>query len=575
MITRSLLALLWLLLAAPLLADTVRVNVDGLDNELRDNVRANLSLVALGDRDDLTEAAIRMLHRRAAGQIRRGLQPFGYYEPEITRRLERLEDGTWQASYSVSAGPRVHLDNVDVRVIGPGSHNKDVQAALSQYRLKSGSPLLHTRYQLLKSAVRRAALDNGYLDAVYSSHELLVDPAAGSADITLVMDTGEQFRFGEIVIEQDAVTDELAARYIEFATGEPFNQGLLLDAQYALQDSGYYSAVNVSAERERASDRQVPVRIVATAQQRQRYSTGIGFATDVGARVSFGWENRRINNRGHRASANFRISEPETEFATRYIVPFDDPRTDRYIYSISHLDEDLGDDIRSRRDELSATQARVLGDWQRSVYLQLTHELSEIAQDKSVDTLLLPGISFSRTLSDAPIQPRKASRITADLRGSFTGLGADTSFVRLTLETRLIRPVGKGRLLLRGDIGVSDVDDFGDLPVSQRFFTGGDRSVRGFGRDQLGPLDSEGRSIGGRHFLAGSVELEWPIAGRWSAAVFVDGGNAFNSFGSELEYSVGLGGRVRTPVGVVRFDIAKPVTVSKSPRLHIGLGSDL
>ena len=113
------------------------------------------------------------------------------------------------------------------------------------------------------------------------------------------------------------------------------------------------------------------------------------------------------------------------------------------------------------------------------------------------------------------------------------------------------------------------------MPASLRFFAGGDRSVRGFGFNDLGPRDADGRNIGGKHLLTGSVELEWPIAGRWSMAVFVDGGNAFDSFGDELEYSAGLGGRLRTPVGVVRLDFAKPVTSGRGWRLHFGLGSDL
>lgn len=571
----ALVAIALQILCGPLRADAVRVEVKGVQGELRDNVLAHLGVAAQADRQDLTEAAIRLLHRRARDQIERALQPFGYYEPDVERRLQRDEDGTWLATYSINPGLPVILEEVSVTISGPGADNAAIRTAETEYRLERGGALRHMPYELLKAALRRAALDHGYLDAEFSTHQLLVDPVRRSARIRLELQTGEQYSFGDITIEQDAVTDELALRYVEFSSGEPYSQSRLLQAQYALQDSGYYAAVNVSAERERAQNRRVPIVIRATARKRQRYSAGVGYATDVGARVSLGWENRRINDRGHRGTADLRVSQQRLEFATRYIVPFRDPRTDRYIYSVAHLDEHLGDDIRSKREELGVTQARVLGEWQRSIYLQLTREISEINQQKSSDTLLVPGLSFSRTRSDAAVQPRRASRVTADLRGSITGLGADTSFVRLRLETRLIRPLGRGRLLLRGDLGTSDVDDFGELPVSQRFFAGGDRSVRGFGFDELGPRNANGLVIGGRHMFAGSVELEWPLAGRWGIAAFVDAGNAFNRFGDELEFSAGLGGRFRTPIGVVRLDIAKPISVSKSPRLHLGIGSDL
>ena len=60
--------------------------------------------------------------------------------------------------------------------------------------------------------------------------------------------------------------------------------------------------------------------------------------------------------------------------------------------------------------------------------------------------------------------------------------------------------------------------------------------------DVLIDLDQEGRVLmGGKHLLTGSVELEWPIRGKWFASVFVDGGNALDSLSDELEFSAGAG----------------------------------
>ncbi len=567
------LAVAWL--TAPVCADSVDVTTTGVSGELRDNVRANLGLVSLADRDDLSEAAIRRLHQRATQQIQRALQPFGYYEARVQGRLRRVAEGKWSATYDIEAGDAVVVGDVAVEVTGPGRDEPGVRQALAAQRLESGVPLRHAAYEQLKSALRRAALDAGYLDAAFTRHRLLVSRAAGRADVELTLDTGPRFEFGTITIEQDALTDALALAYVDIATGEPYDQTRLLDAQYALQDSGYYSVVRVSAERERAVDQRVPVTITATARKRQRYSAGVGYATDSGPRVSLGWENRRINNRGHRANFDIRLSTTGLNLSNRYVVPFRDPRTDRYTWLLAHRTEDLGDDTTSQRQEAGLSQTRVFGNWQRLLFLELTREVTEISSARSTDLLLVPGIGFSRTRSDEPVQPRRASRVTADLRGSGGMLGADTNFLRLKLETRLIRPLGAGRILLRADTGVSAVDDFGELPASLRFFAGGDRSVRGFGLNDLGPRNADGSNIGGRHFFAGSAELEWPIAGRWSTAVFVDGGNAFNQFGDELEFSAGIGGRLRTPVGVVRLDVAKPVTVGRPWRLHLGLGPDL
>lgn len=568
-----------LLAAVPALADSVRVKVNGLDSELEQNVRAKLSLVALAERDDLTELAVRRLHRRAPQQVVEALQPFGYYEPQVQRTLSRRDDGTWLATYTIEPGPVVTIADVTVSATGPGRNNAKLLFAIANNALETDAPLRHRRYERLKSAMRRAALEEGYLDASFTTHVMRVDPTARRADIELVLETGPRFMFGEVTIEQDALADSLVRRYLDIEPGTPFDQTRLLDAQYALQDSGFYSSVEVRAERERAENYRVPVRLTATPRKRQRYSAGVGFTSDAGPRVTLGWENRRINDRGHRADVDLRVSEPRVEFSTRYSRPFGDPRTDRYVYSFAHRDEDLGDDTDSRRQEVAATQTRVLGEWQRNLYLQLTHEISQIAEVSSSDTLLLPGIAMTRSRTDNAVQPRRAQRWTGDLRGSHGALGADTNFLRLKLETRLVHPMGRGRILYRGDLGLSAVGDFGELPASQRFFAGGDRSVRGYGYNELGPRDADGFVIGGRYLFAGSVELEWPIVGRWSTAAFVDAGNAFNDFsdfGGLLRYSVGVGARLRTPVGVVRVDVAKPVSEGdQSLRLHFGIGVDL
>lgn len=566
------------LLLAPVsvCADSVTVNLYGLDAELEDNARIFLSLTSLDGRTDLSEAAIRRIHRRATGQIQRALQPFGYYNPQITRNLIRESAGNWVATYTVDPGPPVVLRQVKIDLLGPGRDEPSLTSVLADKVLQPGAQLRHDRYTNLRTALRRASFNRGYLDASFTTHALRVDPAKNFADIELILETGPRFAFGQISIEQDAVSESLVERYIGLKENQPFDQSKLLDVQYALQDSGFYSVVEVTAERDQAENLRVPVRIKTIARKRQRYSAGIGYGTDVGARASVGWENRRINRRGHQANIDLRVSQTRIDFSTRYSVPIGDPRSERFVWSLAHRDEDLGDDTQSRRQELAASQTNVLGEWQRNLYLQLTRETSQIGQTTSTDTLLLPGISFSRSRGDRAVQPRRASRLSADLRGSHETLGSDTNFVRLKLETRLVRPVGRGRVLLRGNIGSSVVGEFSSLPASQRYFAGGDRSVRGYGLNELGPRDTDGLNIGGRHFADGSVEFEWPIAGRWSTAVFIDAGNAFNSFSDGLEYSVGVGGRLRTPVGVVRVDLAKPVSEGdKSLRLHIGVGPDL
>jgi translocation and assembly module TamA len=85
--SRSLLISLLLLQAIPVHAkDKVRIEIDGLDRDLRRNVLATLSLEearSARDGDDLDEDRIRRLHSRAAEEIETAIQPFGYYRPGV------------------------------------------------------------------------------------------------------------------------------------------------------------------------------------------------------------------------------------------------------------------------------------------------------------------------------------------------------------------------------------------------------------------------------------------------------------------------------------------------------------
>ena len=79
----------------------------------------------------------------------------------------------------------------------------------------------------------------------------------------------------------------------------------------------------------------------------------------------------------------------------------------------------------------------------------------------------------------------------AELRGSHNVFGSDSDFLQLRVQTeRVFDLSARWHLLLRGDIGASLVAQFSELPGSVRFFAGGDRSVRGFGYNELSPTET-------------------------------------------------------------------------------------
>ena len=121
---------------------------------------------------------------------------------------------------------------------------------------------------------------------------------------------------------------------------------------------------------------------------------------------------------------------------------------------------------------------------------------------------------------------------------------------------------------MRAEIGATAVSQTSSLAPSQRFFAGGDRSVRGFGLNDLSPvtdsIDEQGNPVqeklGGKHLFTASVELIRDLPKNLAVAVFYDTGNAFDEWGDPLMYSVCLGLRFRLPVVSVGIDIAQAVT---------------
>jgi outer membrane translocation and assembly module TamA len=100
------------------------------------------------------------------------------------------------------------------------------------------------------------------------------------------------------------------------------------------------------------------------------------------------------------------------------------------------------------------------------------------------------------------------------------------------------------------------------VPASERFYAGGDTTVRGFALDRLGTrdtIDQDGFPTGGQGLLIFNAELRFPVWGDLGGVGFLDVGNVYRkitaiNFG-ELRGSVGLGVRYRSPIGPIRFDV--------------------
>jgi translocation and assembly module TamA len=116
--------------------------------------------------------------------------------------------------------------------------------------------------------------------------------------------------------------------------------------------------------------------------------------------------------------------------------------------------------------------------------------------------------------------------------------------------------------------------DFYTVPLSKRFYTGGDQTVRGYRYNSLAPEDENGELIGGQFLNVFSVEYRYALTQEWRLATFADTGRTYISSHDPFHSGAGLGLRWILPIGEISFDIAKPVTGEdkSSPRLHVYMG---
>ncbi|MBT8142659.1 MAG: BamA/TamA family outer membrane protein, partial [Gammaproteobacteria bacterium] len=200
-----------------------------------------------------------------------------------------------------------------------------------------------------------------------------------------------------------------------------------------------------------------------------------------------------------------------------------------------------------------------------------------IADVTEQSNLLIGSVDIFRTKAHDIINPSHGWRARATFSGASDILGSPLNFIRSDLEYKRIGSFNaKTRWLLRSRVGALWTDNFEKLPTSLRFFAGGDRSVRGFDFESLGPSDSENNVLGGQYIATLSLETDYMFRPNWRVATFVDIGNAFGRGDESLEHGAGVGLRWVSPIGPVRLDMASALSEPDNPwRLHFSVGPDL
>ncbi|BHH82580.1 autotransporter assembly complex protein TamA [Desulforhopalus sp. 52FAK] len=554
----------------------VEVEVTGVTASLKENVLAYLTLYLQKDNERLKESTVKRLHAKASTDIASALAPFGYYNATVKPKLTK-DDAGFHASYLIDKGPAVRVSSVNIMINGAGQENRVIEKAVAAWKLPVGTVLDQAVYEQEKKKIINTAINEGYLDVVFVTKDLVVNSTTNKAIISLVVDTKQQYVFGETTCKQEVLKQDLLNRYLPYAKGDPYQPSKIFELQAILYKTDFFKKVIVSGKMDEAVDHTIPIEIdLVSPEKLNKYNIGGGYATDTGVRGKIDWSNRIFNNRGHKISASLLVAELENSLSLVYKIPRKDPRYDTLFHSLGYQDSQW-DDTDTRLITAAVSQEHAGPRFKFSTGLELRDEVYDIGDTSGDSTLFLPSLNAGYIFADDILNTRQGLSTSMNLLGAYKGALSDASFLQATVNGKAIyTPFKQWKLIGRASVGATLVDSIDSLPPSLRYYAGGDASIRGYAYKSLGTEDSSGTVIGGRYLIVESIELEHIINQYWSLAAFWDGGTATDDLSLDFYQGVGAGIRFRLPFGQIRFDVASAITEDGNPfRVHLTVGGDL
>lgn len=582
------LSLLLLLLLPALAHAGVQLVVDGVDDTLRGAVTSAVELSQYAARD-VSDAQVRRLVDKAPDQARAALQPYGYYDATVTTDLSG-GGANWRVALHVKPGEPVKVTAVALTLDEAATAIGPIRRARHALEAMQGKVLNHGSYEAARDQLSAQLTANGFLDARLLTHKVEVHRANRTAVITLAWDAGARYRYGTVHFEGSQFDDGFLDRYVPFKAGDYFQQDQLLVLQQALNGADYFSVVNVLPDVDDAHGGVVDVTVQLAPAKRSIYTGGPFVGTDTGVGVRGGMERRWVNRRGHKWKNELVLAQRLKTLSTLYSIPLPGPDQRSYNIGANFRDADTTTS-QSRTLELVGNETRQWHDWTRTLGVHALSGTFTVGKhgnepdnapgiDHGQSTLVFAEASLSRKQADNATFVRHGWAVNLAARSTAGTLLSDASFSQLTADAKWIRAFGqrsRNRLILRGSAGITRTTDFAALPPQLRFFAGGDRSVRGYGFQSIGPRNSHDRVIGGRNLLVASTEMEHYFTRNWGMAAFVDAGNAFTGTDYRPRIGAGLGARWLSPVGMIRVDLGTPIHDPNrhGVELHLVIGPDL
>jgi outer membrane protein insertion porin family len=491
-----------------------------------------------------------------------------------------------------------------------GVADADARYLRTSLESAAGQPFSESSIATDRDSVLTYYFNNGYPDATFDWTQT-PGPTPNRVDLKFVVKPGtRQFVRRVLVRGLDNTRAALVANRISLSPGDPISQSKISDSQQKLYDLGIFSKVQTALQNPDGEEDQKYVLFQLTEASKYSFNVGVGAelarigggvttfdapagTTGFSPRATLGVTRLNFLGLGHTVGVQTLFSTLEQRVLFSYQAPqFTGNRN--LALTFSALFDDASDirTFTSHRLEgsvqLSERVSRQYSLQYRYTIRRVTIPLDSLKITPELVPLLsqpdragLVSMSFVQDRRDDPVDSHRGVYNTVDLGYAWSGLGSGTNYTRISARNASYHRIGHDMVLAQGtqfgwihNLGGMPID----IPLAERFFSGGSSTDRAFPDNQAGPRDigspislPTGFPLGGNALLFHSTELRFPLIGNnLGGVLFHDIGNVYADLAGmsfrfrqqniqDFNYAVnsfGFGIRYRTPIGPIRVDFS-------------------
>ncbi|MDF1748169.1 MAG: BamA/TamA family outer membrane protein [Alphaproteobacteria bacterium] len=569
----------------------------GDDEEgLEDAMRASSLSVQLQGEKPRSLAGLRRRAERDISVFEQVLRSYGFYDGTVRYEVIEAQESDEKPDlvFTITRGNVYLLDAITIQEDGTGKPQEADDALLKVLGLELGQAATADSIISAEDYLVRHYRSTGYPTATAGTRRTTINRETYTMSVRFGVVPGPKAVFGELKIEGlTDVEEKFVRRNVTWVPGSSYDIGQVEETQRKLSRTGLFNTITLvplPISDNAGQSEPVPVDIQLTVAERDHRSIGFGtsYSTSIGPGVSAFWEHRNLFSNGERFRGTVSASPVERGVDGTFRKPLY-KRVDQALVAEGELKDitsDAYDEIRS--SSFVGLERRLSPIWTATIgptldIIQQTDQGVSVSAKNDHFTLLGMRGSLRRDTTDNPLDPSEGSRLELGL-SPYTDLGNSTNFVSSAITaSQYLKIDDSGDFILAGRVRLGSIfgADRESIPAGKRLYAGGGGSVRGFGYQKLGPLDSELDPIGGRSVVEFGIELRTRLTETIGLVPFIEAGNVYESTvpdisANEIRWSGGLGLRYFTAIGPVRLDIATPFrkrpNVDDSYQLYVSLG---